>query len=194
MKRQRSRHPGRHGITMVESLLAIAITSIAGSALLSAVFGAVASSSDATYRNIARGLARQLMEEVVAAPFPASPPTPKSGSTRSSFDDVDDYHGWRGSPPTAKDGTQIGNEGYTYLTYNIPRLTPMQPDARLMDNFARRVTVERITPSSSGGWQTTTSPSDYRRITVTVEFTNSRNHTQILARIARIYSHVPASP
>lgn len=66
-------------------------------------------------------LATDLMSEILRQPFEdASGNTgigPDSGeSSRSQFDDVDDYHGFTESPPTDGNGTTIdGSEGFTRL-------------------------------------------------------------------------------
>lgn len=59
-------------------------------------------------------LAQDLLNEILVQAYeePVDPPSfgresPESGGTRADWDDVDDYHGWTGSPPEEKDGTTM---------------------------------------------------------------------------------------
>ncbi len=71
--------------------------------------------------------------------------TGEGTSTRSDFDDVDDYHSWSASPPQSKDGTDL-------------------PD---YDGWTRSVTVEWVNVNSPGG-TAANSETGAKRITVTV--------------------------
>jgi len=65
----------RRGFTMIESLMAVAITTIAGAALLASVGSAVQSTSETTRNLVAQGLAEQLLDEIAASRFPTDTTT-----------------------------------------------------------------------------------------------------------------------
>ena len=61
-------------------------------------------------------LARELISEILPAHYADPNETPVFGieetedaSVRSTFDDVDDYHGWSSCPPCSRDGAVIPN-------------------------------------------------------------------------------------
>ncbi len=189
------RHPrARRGFSMIESLMGVTITTIAGAALLTSLSAAVRSSSDALHTAVARGLAEQLMDEIASARFPNATNTAPSGSTRADFDDVDDYAGWSESPPADRSGRELGTEGYQLLGVDFPRLFQMRPESSFLGAFRRSVEVERVQPDAGSGWTATTQHTRFRRVTVAVSRRNGRGRDVPLARATRIFSHVPYAP
>jgi type II secretory pathway pseudopilin PulG len=184
----------RNGYSLVEAMVAVTITSIAGGALLASLGGAVRSSSDAVHAVVARGIAEQLMEEIAATRFPASTNTTPAGATRANFDDIDDYHGWTKSPPEDRYGHVLGAEGHLLNGTLVERPDELQPDPELVSCFTHAVTVERVTPDTGTGWNVVTTHTNYRRVTVTVSYTDSQSHTQTLAVLTRVFSYVPIAP
>lgn len=186
---------------MVESLLAISITTIAGAALLTSIGAAVHASSNATDQMVARGLAAQLMDEIAAARFPAMTTTQTVGSvlpigqtTRDQFTDIDDYDGWSASPPVDRSGRPLGYEATAIDGTQISRPAAMRPDERFLKQFTREVVVERVMADSVSGWQVTTTETGYRRVTVRVVFSNGSASPAVLSKMIRIFSYVPAAP
>jgi len=65
----------------------------------------------------AHHLARGLMAEIIGLDYQDPDGTPGFGpesgedkpGTRANFDDVDDYHGWKASPPEENDGTPLAD-------------------------------------------------------------------------------------
>jgi hypothetical protein len=179
---------------MVEALIAVTITTIGGAALLTSVGAAVQTSTDAVHRAVARGLAEQMIDEIAAQRFPAATnPTP-AGTSRSSFDDIDDYDGWSARPPQDRQGLSMGTEGGTVSGAAVPRLDAMRPDLDLIGRFTRRVEVERIQPDSSSGWTVVSQHTNFRRVTVRVDYTDAQANTATLAEISRILTYVPFAP
>ena len=184
----------RSGFSMVEALIAVTITTIGGAALLTSIGAAVRTSTDAAHRAVARGLAEQMIDEIAAQRFPAPiNPTP-SGTSRSSFDDIDDYDGWSARPPQDREGHPMGTEGGTDSGVAVPRLDAMRPDLDLIGRFTRRVDVERIQPNSSSGWTVVSQHTNYRRVTVRVNYTDGQSNIATLAEISRIFTYVPFTP
>lgn len=133
-------------------------------AVLTAVGAAAVSRSKTMERIQGSALAERLMGEILASKFQgATPPpplvtaqinilgitvnvtTPSADPSRSSFDSVDDYHGWSASPPLARDGTVI--PGYT--------------------GWAQSVLVEYVPPTGPNAAASGT-PTNLRRITVVI--------------------------
>lgn len=91
----------------------------------------------------------------------------ETGPSRSAFDDVDDYHGWRARPPQYKNGSPI--IGY--------------------DGWARWVVVQWIDPKDLQ--KTASSPSGIKRITVTAARGAEPAATLVAFRAAAWTSTVP---
>jgi hypothetical protein len=51
----------------------------------------------------------------------------EAASSRSSFDDVDDYNGWDQSPPQYRDGTEIPDRRQWRQRVNVRRVAPSNP-------------------------------------------------------------------
>tara|TARA_R110002111_G_scaffold255157_1_gene321265 strand:+ start:55134 stop:55733 length:600 start_codon:yes stop_codon:yes gene_type:complete len=190
---QRSR---RTGITLIESLVSVTITAIAGTALFSAIGASLGASYSTLNKTIGTGLAEQMLDELAAVRFPtASDTRPAYNSTREYYDDLDDYKNWSASPPVNKNGVALGKETVTVLGYYpISRPSLIVPDTEFLNRLTREVTVERITPNNSAGWIVTTDNTDYRRVTVKIKLAmNSDSPSHEITEATRIFSYVPLS-
>lgn len=154
----------KHGLTLVEVIVSTMIVGVLMVATLNALGAATSSSKSAGNRSVAIGLADDLMAEILNAKYvdPGNSPvfgpeTGESGTSRTAFNDVDDYNGWSEQPPQAKNGTPL-----------IDR-----------SDWRRRVTVDRVTASDP----TTTSMTEtgVKRITIDVDYkgTNMVEQTAI---------------
>ena len=182
----------RRGVTAIESLLSIAIVSIAGAALLSALASAVRTSREIALTTVAQGLADQLLVEVAASPVPPEFVSGKPAGPRSNFQVVDHFQGWSASPPQDRFGRLLGTEGTSPGETASTRPVAMQADLGLLARFRRSITVERVAPSG-GGWSTTESTATpFRRVTVRVLFSDDGRDRQ-LAESSRIVCHVSPS-
>ncbi|KKN97001.1 hypothetical protein LCGC14_0162520 [marine sediment metagenome] len=103
----------RRGFSLVEAVVAVAIVGV----MLVGALTAVGASRVTQFRvgRLRQGylLAEALMAEVLQQPYEDAV-TGAIGleasewtGTRTTFDDVDDYAGWTGSPPQLKDGTVL---------------------------------------------------------------------------------------
>lgn len=186
---------------MVESLLAVSITTIAGAALMTSIGAAVQASSHAAHQAVARGLAAQMMDEIAAVAFPPLAVTLTTSisllgdlTTRDQFADIDDYDGWSTSPPVDRSGRPLGYEATAVGGIPIARPANMRPDDRFLGQFRREVVVERVVADPVSGWQVTTRETGYRRVTVRVTFSNGSASPAVLSEITRIFSYVPSAP
>lgn len=183
----------RRGITLVETVIAVTLTTFAASALLTSISASVLVSSQSLNTLIASGLADQLMDEIAVARFPSGSTSGTPGAGRTGFDDLDDYHGYSASPPQSKSGHVIGTEGQSTHGYPMSRPQQFQPNPRQLARFRQQVSVERVQESGTG-WTTTSQSSNLRRVTVTVSYTDARGVTTPLATQVRIFSNVPIAP
>ena len=141
---------------MVESLIAIAVTAIAGGALLTSLGAAIQSSSSAAEMTVARGLADQMMDEILSARFPTSSDVRAIDGTRAYFDDLDDYDKWSSRPPTERSGIVLGQDGLLSGGTRLMRMDALRTDSIALVNFTREVLVEPSSkPDGFGGWQVT---------------------------------------
>lgn len=193
----------RRGFTYVESMIALAILSLAGAALLTSVAGAVSSSNDLVYRSIRKGLAEQLLDEIAAAKFPSGTATIASTMPfRSSFATIDDYSGWTESPPRTKAGEVLGTDNGVaaadaYMTMmtgsSTSRAAELQAAPGFVNRFTRSVLVERAQPGSTG-WTVETQHTSHRRVTVTVSYTAGNQLARPVAQASRVFSSVAPGP
>lgn len=184
----------RPGFSLVEALVAVAITSIAGAALITSISASVASSVIVADRAIARGLAEQLMDEIAATRFPAATNSAPSGSTRETFDDIDDYAGLSERPPRTRSGQTIGEDGGWLYGQPIDRPPQLRPDGDYLSRFSREVTVERVQPASSDTWDAVSQHTDYRRVIVRVIRTDARGNRSTAAELTRTFAYAPVAP
>lgn len=185
----------RRGLTLVESLIAVSLTTLAGSALLTTIGSTVQISTDSAYTVIAQGMADQLMDEIASVKFPrTSGGSGSGGSGRSAFDDLDDYNGWNASPPQTRDGMALGTERMTFGSSTMQRPTNFQADPRFVSRFRQQVIVEKISEITGNTWVVVTSDTPLRRVTVTISYTDARNQTKVLAVQTRVFSDVAVAP
>jgi len=139
----------REGFTLIEAVMSTLIVSTLIVASLH-MFGSLARGRQVVLAGYTGdGVARQLLSEIIQNRFEEPDETvvfgPEGSETaRSSYDDVDDYHGWSAGPPEARDGTAIAH----------------------LTGWQRSVTVENVdtdTLASAGGTRT-----GLKKITVTV--------------------------
>ena len=184
----------RSGFTYIESMIALAVMSLAGAALLTSIAGAVSSSNDSVYRTIGRGLGEQLLDEIAAAKFPSGIVTATTSMmpNRTTLTTIDDYSGWTEIPPRTKSGELLGNDnGATGGA--TARAVEFQAAPGFVNRFTRSVLVERIQPGSSG-WTVVTQHTSYRRVTVTVSYTGTNQPARPVAKTSRVFSSVAPSP
>jgi len=103
------------GVTLVESAISVVIVGVMFVAVLNMVAGAQTTEYANLHRSRGLVLAEDLMNEILQWPYMEPGATSSAitreagegGGNRSRFDDLDDYHGWKASPPQALDGSAI---------------------------------------------------------------------------------------
>jgi len=180
----------RAAISLLETVLALSLSTFAASALLTALSSSVRVSTDSLHVAIASGLADQLLDEIALVKFPSATTTGSSGTGRTGFDDLDDYDGYSVSPPVARNGAPIGTEGSGSVS---ARPQQFQPNPRQLSRYRQQVTVEKIVESGNT-WATTTQSSNLRRVTVTISYTDAQGTTTPLCTQVRVFSNVATAP
>jgi len=181
----------RNGFSMLEAMIAITLTTMAGTAIVTGLSASVQSSTYLNHLAMARGLAEQLAQEISAAEFPTASDVVSTSTTRDGFNDLDDYHNWSSSPPVDRTGRTLGTQS---VTAGAQRVAAMRVDTALLSRFRREVVVERVTPNQTSGWDTTIQNSNYRRVTIRVGFQDNEGTEQQLIEQTQIYSYVPLTP
>ncbi len=113
------RPPTRRGLGMAEVVVATLIVGVMVVAALNGLGMIVKTQRLNADRLTGPGLARDLMAEIMSMPY-ADPQTPgaalgldagESNASRTTYDDIDDYHGLSSADTKAKDGTS--RSGFT---------------------------------------------------------------------------------
>jgi len=145
------RSSNARAFTLVEAVISTLIVAVMLVAALSAVGASRLIQHRASLSYQGRLLAESLMAEIMQRAYEDPNDTVafgletgESAATRAAFDDVDDYDGWSASPPTAADGTVLGDTS----------------------GWQRLVTIEWVDPNDPT--LTETSETNVKRVTVTV--------------------------
>jgi type II secretory pathway pseudopilin PulG len=187
----------RGGFSIVEAIVALSITALAGAVLLLAVESTVQSTTDSVQRTIADGLAQQLLDEALTKCFviPGGDPLSNSlgpssyelaGAGRERYNDADDYHQFSALPAEGIYGEEVGagNDagGLRHASFRAP--------SGYFDNWRQRVEVYFVDPDdhrvplSSG-------TSYFRAIEVHIEIQDANGAYRNLATRKRIVAYVP---
>lgn len=176
-------------------MVALAITSLAGSVLLLAVETSLETTTDAVDRMVAEGLADQLINEISSKRFMATGLTAKSaswgpsgseaaGNGRERFDDTDDYHGYSASPPQGVWGETLGTGndvgGQRHANFRLPD--------GFFNNWRQRVSVYFVDPNNPSK-RLTSGTSEFRAAEVAIEYVTANGTTKTLAIRRRVYAY-----
>jgi type II secretory pathway pseudopilin PulG len=185
-------------MSLIESMLAIAILGIAGTALLLGIATSIDAADHAYEQVLAQGLAEQFLDELTGLRYaePGAGPTgilgPESGEivgqSRASLDDSDDYHGLSLQPPRDRQGLTYGRDSGT--------TTERHERFRLSANALARYRItgevhyvdanDLTTPLATGQ----TSP--FRAAHVRVFADDPGGKSRELINLRRILSYVPS--
>lgn len=188
----------RQSFTLLESLLAITVAAMAGSAVLAGVYAALQSADLSLRQVVALGLAEQLVDEVYGCRYSETdaaaytlnlgPEYPEGLSgTRLAFDDVDDYHGVVCQPPTDRWGVPVGRDDGTGgtrwppLAVNWPPLEAIRLECSV--GYVRKDDLRQ--PVSIGA------VSDFRAVEVRASFRLPNGTTVPLGRLRRVVAFLP---
>jgi type II secretory pathway pseudopilin PulG len=190
----------RSGFSLMEAIIAVSITALAGSVLLLAVESSLTTTTDATERALAEGLAEQLLEEIVTRRFAEPGTDPVSGTLgrdsgetsatqRLQFDDTDDYHGYAAQPPQDFGGKELGQgDDQGNLRHPNFRLS-----TSALANWRQEVAVYFVDPANPTQ-RLASSTSAYRAVEVTIQHVERDGSRRPLAQRRRVYVYLPPTP
>lgn len=150
-------HRAKAGFSLVEVVVLIVVISLAVPPIVMLLYETVTRGTDSRMQMIATSLATGLMEEILSKNF--EDPQGNAGSFgteeagRASYDDVDDYDGLSVRPPQDSQGNALSD----YAA------------------FRTRITVENVSSSSPGGTAASDGSTDFKRVTITVEWNNGNS-------------------
>lgn len=147
----------RRGFTLLESLMAAALLSIAAASIVSPILATYQQQQYSEEQSRSASLARELMDEIACRPF-VDPDQPGSGlgpdfgeTSRALYDNIDDYNGYWDSTADLKtiDGASIESSYqnvYSRSVYFIYRVAPSPTATSGSGDFIQAV-VNVTTPS-----------------------------------------------
>ncbi len=193
----------RKAFSLIEAMVALSITAMAGAVLLLTTEGVLKTTNDAVAQTIAQGMAAQLIDEVLGARYAAGTDPhetslsasnhERNGAGRERFNDTDDYNGHASSPPTDTWGIPLGqgagdtnNDGVGELRH--PALRSPGDDFR---GWNQKIEVYYVDPANPSIRRSNTQPTDYRAVEVTIERVEPNGAIRPLAKMRRVFCYVP---
>ena len=195
------RQARRRGFTLVEAMVAISITALAGSLILLAVETSLRTTNDSVEETLALGLAQQLVDEISGQQYhgPGESPTrtplgpsafESQGEGRERYDDIGDYHGYSSRPPKDMWGIRIGAEDGAGGLRN-PRFRPV---SGYFARWRQQVEVYYVSDSDLTVRLADGQTSNHRCVSVTIERVEEDGAVRPLAQINRVFAYVPTLP
>ncbi len=189
----------RSGFSLIEALIALSITALAGSVLLLSVDSSLQTTMDAVQATIADGLAQQTLDEMLTKRYTESGVDPITGALgatawellgagTSRFNDVDDYTGYVTQPLKGFYGESPG----TGDDQGGLRLANFRLRNDYCQNWRQRVDVYFVDALDHTVRSSTATA--FRAIEVNIEWIDANGAVHRLANRKRIITYVPYSP
>jgi type II secretory pathway pseudopilin PulG len=188
------------GFTIIEAVVAIALTALAASAVLLGTVSSLETTKFSQEQAIATGMAQQLMDEIVGTGYvddsgnpyavPIQPGTNDvSGVSRRLFTNIGDFNGYQAMPPVDSWGIPLGTEDGNGSTRNPNFQAPAGPFSR----WQQAVSVSYVSETNLTTALTASQTSDYRAVTVQINYVDpATGNTRQLAQLRRVVAYVPA--
>ena len=192
----------RGAFTLIEALAAIALTAIAGSALLLGTTASIQNTDDTMRRTIAYGMAQQLMDEVVGCRYMELGSSPydstlkpsaseAAAGNRSLFDDSGDFNGYRSQPPKDFYGVALGTDDGQGAARNANfRNSNFQCSGSFLQNWRQEIDVYYVSDTNLTSRLPAGQTSDYRAVEVRIIYNDPRSGPMPLALIRRVVTYV----
>jgi prepilin-type N-terminal cleavage/methylation domain-containing protein len=187
----------RNGFSLIEAMVALSITAIAGSVLLLATESVLQTTNDAVAQTVAQGMAAQLIDEVLGARFAggtdpyettlAPSAWEKAGAGRERYNDTDDYDGYTAAPPKDAWGMALG-QGDTNGALRHPSLRNSSTE---FQDWKQKIEVYYVSATDHTVRLADNQPTDYRAVEVTIERTEPNGSVRPLAKMRRVFCYVP---
>jgi hypothetical protein len=190
----------RPGFTLVEAMTALALTALAGSALLLAVDSSMRTSTASVEQTVALGMAQQLIDECLGARHHAADVTPfqtplgpnaweLGGAGRERFDDTDDFHGFVATSAEGVFGEPLG----TGDDAGGARPAAFQVRPGQFTSWKQSVEVYYVNPDDFRVRLPAGQTSVYRAVEVVISRTLPGGATRELARLRKVYAYIPSA-
>lgn len=187
----------RRAFTLLESLLAITLTAVAGLTLLAGIASSIQTTDAALEQAIALGMAQQLMDEVAGwaymqpgvtpYQFPLGPGPGEGGPTRANLNDIDDFHGFVEQPPSDRWGIPLGTDnGQGGQRYANMRCRP-----GYFDGWRREIEVYYVSDADPSTRLFGSQTSNHRAVEVRVYIDEPTGGARELVRLRRVFAYVP---
>ncbi len=186
--------------TLVEALVAISITAIAGAALLWGIESSIQTTQYGLEQTIARGIAEQLVDEALGWAYCSDPSEPyqwplcpnaweAGGTARERYNDIDDFTGFTRTPPVDAWGVMLGTDngegGKRHANFCV--------GARFFDNWKEEIEVYYVSPADFSVRLANGKVSDYRAVEARVVVDSPQRGRRELAKARRVVTYVPPS-
>ncbi len=154
----------RLALTLYEAMLAAMILAVVAVAASQAIVAGQMQTYDAMHRQRALTLADSLVDEILRLPYDdpngASTPGPESGeSTRSAFDNIDDYHGFSeagsltDAAGTLTDATGAAySDPYQFFTQSVTVAASTQNVSALGGDITGMLVTVTVSDDSGQQW------------------------------------------
>ncbi len=194
--------------TLVEALVSISITALAAGVLLLGIGSSLRTTRDALQQTVARGMAEQLMDEVLGGRYASvdvnGNPTEfgpssfeSSGMARERYDDVDDYDLLRIQPPQDLWGVELGKDDGKGGQRNRNSWAPAglseggQENISFFRNWRQEVDIYYVDESDLTVGLSAGQVSDYRVVEVRIVVDDPDTGTRELVKLRQVLAHVP---
>lgn len=199
LRSHRENRSKRPAFSIVEAMVAIAITALAVAALATVATSSLLTTNDAVANTIADGIAQQMLDEVMAEKYAVDSAsayslafgansTEQAGAGRSLYDDTDDFYNLSKSPPQGIYGEELGRGndvgGSRDPAFAIP--------SGYFGKWRQRIRVYFVSPNDLTT-EITGYGTSYRCCEVFVEQLRSDGSWVTLANRRRVISYVPSN-
>jgi type II secretory pathway pseudopilin PulG len=186
----------RGAFSLIEALIALSITSLAGAVLLLSVQSSLDTTLEAVERTIADGVAQQTLDEILTKRWAGPEDSPLSanlgaltnellGLGTSLFDDTDDYAGYIATPLKGTFGEVLG----TGDDNGNLRLANFRVRSDFFQTWRTRVVINYVSPDDHT--VVSAAPTNFRAIEVYVEKSISGGRYFPLAMRKRVIAYIP---
>jgi prepilin-type N-terminal cleavage/methylation domain-containing protein len=187
------------GFSLIEALVALSVTSLAGAVLLLGVESSLSTTTDAVEQTIADGIAQQMLHEILTKRYAGPGENPLAATLgptsaealaarQNLFDDVDDYEGYVAKPLKGIDGERLGvGDGA-----GGQRLANFRVRSEFFSSWRLRVNVYYVDPNNHT--VRSNAPTYFRAVEVNVEHVQPSGAALPLASRKRIVAYIPPPP
>ena len=151
-ERSRCRRDAGRAFTLIEASACVVIVGVLMIAAVQTLGGAIRTRQVQQDQSRGLALAKLLMDEIVQCRY-VDPNTsavfgPESGeTTRSQFNDVDDYNGWNESPPQTRAGSDMAAFARWKRRVTVDWVDPADPSTKVSsDQGLKRIVVTVTSP------------------------------------------------